>query len=781
MIPVDLRLTFLSDWAIGSGHARHDSVDFLVRRDADGLPYVPGKTLRGIWRDTAERVALGLDAGGDGPWSRWCRYLWGDDPAAASSAPDGVLAVSSAGLPEPVRSVLLAEPDLLRAAVVTRSATALEPDTGIAKDETLRIEERARAGSVLDAVAHLDLEPPTAGNLTDAWPAFFLLLAAARSVDRVGGRRRRGAGRCTLEVVGGPLSGNWDPLLQRARTWHRDAGVIPEPPDERGVVSAPPEASAAADAPGGTRRLVVRLETLDPVLVGARVLGNAVLSHPVIPGATLLPVVAKHLGAQAKTLIRSGALVVTDATPVSPGDRERSLPAPMCLKAPKVVGDKGVTDLVNEMRATLVGADGAPRQTRAWGGFVLPGNGDTGVPTVAPRTAYLVTTVHNVIDDETQRPGLNGLYSYEALASGQEFAFEVLVPGDVAEGLLTSLVGEVRVGGSRSAEYGRARITSVEERDVTSAAARQGLTAGQPVAVWLTADIIPTGLPTVDGLLADLGAEWGTPVRVADDAERSTVFARPVRRESWQARWGLPRPSLVGLAAGSCLLVMPEAEVSAEDVARVEAAGVGERRAEGFGRILIHPEVLNQQTVRIAERAAGSGPGAGGAGGRGAPQSEVGGGREPEWLCATRRAAVETLLADAALVAARRTARLPQSLTRAQVGGLRAAADGMVDGTGFEAARTWLAGIKASKARADQWGATLGWLTGLLNVDHEVWAELGGDVHASAQALLGPLLTKGAAKELRRDAIRLVLLAAVQAHRVSVARPGTDHDGEGAA
>ena len=31
-------------------------------RDADGLPFVPAKTLRGIWRDACERVAYGLDS-----------------------------------------------------------------------------------------------------------------------------------------------------------------------------------------------------------------------------------------------------------------------------------------------------------------------------------------------------------------------------------------------------------------------------------------------------------------------------------------------------------------------------------------------------------------------------------------------------------------------------------------------------------------------------------------------------------------------------------------------
>ena len=52
-----LRLEFLSDWHVGSGTGRPGNVDRLVTRDASGLPYVPAKTLTGIWRDACvERI-----------------------------------------------------------------------------------------------------------------------------------------------------------------------------------------------------------------------------------------------------------------------------------------------------------------------------------------------------------------------------------------------------------------------------------------------------------------------------------------------------------------------------------------------------------------------------------------------------------------------------------------------------------------------------------------------------------------------------------------------------
>ena len=57
-----LRLTFDSDWHVGSGAGILGSVDRQVLRDEEGFPYVPGKTLTGVLRDAAEWIADVRDA-----------------------------------------------------------------------------------------------------------------------------------------------------------------------------------------------------------------------------------------------------------------------------------------------------------------------------------------------------------------------------------------------------------------------------------------------------------------------------------------------------------------------------------------------------------------------------------------------------------------------------------------------------------------------------------------------------------------------------------------------
>ncbi|MCZ7659384.1 MAG: RAMP superfamily CRISPR-associated protein [Xanthobacteraceae bacterium] len=91
-IAFTIRIDTISDWCVGSGSGRQGALDSVVERDSDGLPYVPGTTLRGLWRDAGEQVAFALDhdatdgragdpAGVRGPWCVLLDHLFGSHPA----------------------------------------------------------------------------------------------------------------------------------------------------------------------------------------------------------------------------------------------------------------------------------------------------------------------------------------------------------------------------------------------------------------------------------------------------------------------------------------------------------------------------------------------------------------------------------------------------------------------------------------------------------------------------------------------------------------------------
>lgn len=57
---IKYKLTFLSDWHVGSGLSGGAEADAIVLKDKNNLPYIPGKTIKGLVRDA---IADMKDAG----------------------------------------------------------------------------------------------------------------------------------------------------------------------------------------------------------------------------------------------------------------------------------------------------------------------------------------------------------------------------------------------------------------------------------------------------------------------------------------------------------------------------------------------------------------------------------------------------------------------------------------------------------------------------------------------------------------------------------------------
>ena len=53
---IKYKVIFFTDWHCGSGLAAGADVDALVIKDSDGLPYIPGKTMKGLLREAAEEI-----------------------------------------------------------------------------------------------------------------------------------------------------------------------------------------------------------------------------------------------------------------------------------------------------------------------------------------------------------------------------------------------------------------------------------------------------------------------------------------------------------------------------------------------------------------------------------------------------------------------------------------------------------------------------------------------------------------------------------------------------
>ena len=634
-----VRVHMLSDWIVGTGEGRVGDVDATVRRDGDGLPFVPAKTLTGIWRDACEQVAGWLSGAGmadaDNPWLTWVDWMFGSQPdrdgdrtARTHRAPQcAALSLSPARLPGALRAACRTRPALREAAVVVRPGVAIDHRTGVARDDMLRIEERARPG-VLTADAEFSLD---GGELPAA--AELLLRAGAAAVDSLGGKRNRGAGRCWILLPGMPASPGAQPAEEsaagaaplpasprpaddRLAELARDTSLLDHPgappaartrPTARLTIPAAPGQPPAA-GPGTPLTYRVTMEVITPVIAQQRVLGNVVMSLESVPGSILLPEILARLDGP----VGHRDLVVGDARPAvsAPEGEVPAWPAPRAWYQPK---DRRHQDAVNAMVSR---PDPAERRKPMRSGHVAP---------AAPGTWYLVTpamavSAHAVVDDDEGRPTRDrgGVFTYLGLAPGTLLASDIVLPAGTR---LRLAVGDrLRLGRSRKDDFGAVRVRDIGP---VTAPPVPDVRAGARVRVWCVSDVMLRDQcgapdPTPQALAAELARQLGIPVTIAaeePDGPAVQSAYRAARRESFHARWGRPRPSLTGLAAGSVVTVEMTADLPGARLAALQRDGIGERTAEGFGQIRFDPPGARRGRApahRVCRRrSAGTTPGCG--------------------------------------------------------------------------------------------------------------------------------------------------------------------------
>ena len=771
-----VRVQMLSDWIVGTGEGRVGEVDATVRRDSDGLPFVPAKTLTGIWRDACEQVAGWLGGADDeqNPWQPWVDWLFGSQPdrtgdrtARAHRAPQpAAMALSPARLPDPVRAASRSRPALQAAAVLLRPGVAIDHETGVARDDMLRLEERARPG-VLETTAEFTL--PGDGELPQA--AELLLRAGAAAVDGLGGKRNRGAGRCWILLPGmpglpsaampagagipaAPVPAAARPADGRLAELAADPALLDNPgtpphyaaqgarltvPDAPVSGQAPNDADATS--PGSSEPVTYRVAmmVLTPLVAQQRVLGNVVMSRESVPGSVLLPEILGWLDRR----VGHRDLVVGDARPAVPDGTGAipALPAPMIWHRPK---DRHRHDVVNAAQRR---ADPLERRQPMRSGHVVPA-GAGAWHLLAP---VMSVSTHAVIDDDAGRPtpDRGGVFTYLGLAAGTRLVSDIVLPGGVHLALAAD--DRLRLGRSRKDDFGQVEVLDVRR---VSASGAPGVTAGEQVRVWCVSDVLlrdAWGAPDVSpqALAAELARRFGVPVEVDSQGpgDLAAQAYRAARRESFHARWGRPRPSLVGLAGGSVMTVRVGADVPGAVLTAGQRDGVGERTAEGFGQVRFGaPEVtvaVPQLTpfpgvVLPEEPPSGPLPPAPDALERAAVMAEVG-----RRVAAAVTGGIDTVVPGASAIT-----------SRAQWGSLRQQVARLGKPGGAEAVARWFAHSRDVRQRRALWGeAALNTLERLLTSDTEVWTALGLDGAALDPFVLAPDRADAIRAALRQDAV----------------------------
>ena len=182
MMNIKYTLEFFSDWHCGSGLAAGADVDLLVVKDKDGLPFVPGKTIKGLIREAVEDInqfsGLSLDE------KIKEHFGFFDDKDTNEK---GDMFFSNAVLPEDEHNAIV-DNNAVKYMFRSIASTAID-ENGIAKDHSLRKME-------------VTIPCTLSGDIYDVPDCLAdVIYNALRYIKRLGQNRNRGLGRCKFEQI----------------------------------------------------------------------------------------------------------------------------------------------------------------------------------------------------------------------------------------------------------------------------------------------------------------------------------------------------------------------------------------------------------------------------------------------------------------------------------------------------------------------------------------------------------------------------------------------------
>lgn len=638
---------------IGSGLSRPGVADSLVQRDREGNAVIHGDAVKGALRMSAEQIAMWMGAPQGELEERYARQgnaeprLWplarlfgGDADAKARCTPARIVKQDDGKV------------DARARARQVFAATAIDRDTGVARDQTLRKTEIVPQGLRLRA----SYTAFVANDEVDAIET--LMLAALASVDSIGGKAGIGWGRVALEKVTVEVDGiprcETEAVSEERLKMLQCALKTPLPGNDgadgaKGSVAAASAASAAVSANGVASaskatspascewfKLTIALE--EPTcLPGLPEISNKVSTHDWIAATTLR-------GALAACWRRSGrtddeiSSWLSEGTRWTPGFRMAAENGALVLPAPRsFITTKRASGGARRLHDALSGApprraaDGTELQWRPAGDVAMSWDGTCAK--LDEGGGLRETQMHVARNYLTRGKRGGALYARESLAPGTKFVAWARVPPSAFRSCeqrqvepLTLLLGRrVSAGNGRATvcvessdgpEYFTAgAVASGSASDTASADADTDAEGSPPSAEQEVAQT-PKGASDVfvhllcPALVYDeagyplrtLDADWwgrafGTRLETSGGAEDAGAYTGPGRRGGWMTSWKHPRAAVGTIEAGSIWRLRCKSNKDAEGLrAGLRAEGcIGDRVHEGFGWIAVDPPWLGRR------------------------------------------------------------------------------------------------------------------------------------------------------------------------------------------
>jgi CRISPR/Cas system CSM-associated protein Csm3 (group 7 of RAMP superfamily) len=191
---INYKITFLSYWHCGSGLSSGADLSSLVIKDKDKLPFVPGKTIKGLLREAVEKIQFyeklnfnlveifGIEA----------------DEKRGIDAKQGCCFFTNAALRKDLREVIVI--DKLQDFMYHSIAQTAIDDSGVTKKNSLREMQVTipceLEGKILDVP-----DEDSDGNPDGSYSK--ILEKGLKLIKRLGQNRNRGLGRCIIQIEEG--------------------------------------------------------------------------------------------------------------------------------------------------------------------------------------------------------------------------------------------------------------------------------------------------------------------------------------------------------------------------------------------------------------------------------------------------------------------------------------------------------------------------------------------------------------------------------------------------
>lgn len=637
-----LQIKLQSPLTSAAGEGRVGVVDRDVAFDDLGLPILPGRRLKGLWREAYRDVADACTLCGESPTS--VEHIFGKSGQRSGDG-DACLHIANAELQEAssFRKWLrylqhpkikrLHSDDVVQHFATVRAQTAIDRMTGAALENTLRLTRTLKTGLVFRARVQFS-EPPNNALLN-------ALSLGTAALQHMGTARTRGLGKVSCRLLVRDENGQCRDLTNEVLSNDTLPSITgtglaqPAQPVKGQTPTAPPSSH-----PVPTHLLCYRITLIAPAVIPvADGDPNTVMTRRDVPGSHVWGVAAWHYLSQPnhapeddefRHAFLDGGLRFLAAYPEADNPEasnehpQRMIPIPHSIR--KFKEGEELVDFVE----SPPGEDPIKRLDRS---YAIINEESLGTQAVKTELNYHHARakdrrIGRALGAEAVAGTDNGaFFRYEAIEAGQSFQGAVLGSEDDLKSLQKWLKGlqggQVRIGRSRSAQYGEAKFEWLDDvpQELNGRVEWDGFVEQQtPDAMtdWSDGNLeeggdgfVATQVPAV----ADSGkcliiTTLSPLLTVNDDGHPEARFPKGelaktldlevselklcssyTRTEvigGYNSHLRLPRQQWPAISPGSVFVFETENTLDQKRLLQLEHNGLGLRKGEGYGRIAVN-------------------------------------------------------------------------------------------------------------------------------------------------------------------------------------------------